>query len=294
MPTVKALALCPEAIILPARHKRYRQYSRQVMAILHETSSLVEKMSIDEAYLELTESLQTWEEAIEVGHRLQRRVREEVGLSASLGIGTNKLVAKIASDRDKPGGVTIVRPGEEATFLAPLPVRALLGIGPVTARKLAAMGVTTIGDLASMPALDLQARFGRHGKLMARQALGIDSRPVVVEHETKSISQERTFREDLVAPPALRTQLKQLSEGVARRLNDANLSATTIALKLRYSDFTTLSRQTTLSVPTADAKIIYQTANALLERAWKRGRPIRLLGIAASQLSPPARQLPLF
>jgi DNA polymerase-4 len=289
----RALALCPEAVILPARHQVYRQYSRQVMEILHQTSPLMEQISIDEAYLDLTEHVGTWDEAAEIAQGLQRRVREEIGLSASLGVATNKLVAKVAADHDKPGGLTVVQPGEEAAFLAPLPVRVLWGVGPVTAQKLEAMGIKTVGDLARLPEEELRARFGKHGIDMARRAQGIDERPVVTEHERKSVSQERTFAHDLRDPRALRRELKGLSQGTARRLQRAGMEAGTVAIKLRYADFTTLSRQMQLAVPTDDEEVIYRAALTLLRRAWERGRPVRLLGVAGRDLSPPAGQLPL-
>jgi DNA polymerase-4 len=208
-------------------------------------------------------------------------------------VATNKLVAKVASDRDKPGGLTVVRPGEEAAFLALLPVRVLWGVGPVTAAKLAHMGVTTVGDLARLPEEELRARFGKHAADMARRARGIDKRPVVTEHERKSVSQERTFARDLKDARALRRQLWRLSQGVAGRLKGAQLAAGTIAIKLRYADFTTLTRQMSLAVPTDDERAIYRAARTLLDRAWQRGRSVRLLGVAGQDLSPPTGQLPL-
>jgi len=293
MPMARALALCPQAIVVPPQHQLYREYSHRVMDILHQASPLVEQISIDEAYLDLTDQVKAWEEAVEIAGQLQRRVREEVGLSASLGVATNKLVAKVASDRDKPGGLTVVRPGEEAAFLAPLPVRVLWGVGPVTAERLAGMGVATVGELAQLPEEELRARFGRHGADMARQARGIDERPVVTEHERKSVSQERTFAHDLRDAERLRRELWQLSQGVARRLKRAEVAAGTVAIKLRYADFTTLTRQMSLAVPTDDERAIYRAARMLLRRAWERGRPVRLLGVAGRDLSPPAGQLPL-
>lgn len=293
MPSSRALALCPDAIVVPPRHNLYRDYSRKVMAILREASPLVEQMSIDEAFLDVTRQVAAWEEAVEVARGLQRRVREEVGLSASLGVATNKLLAKVASDQDKPGGLTVVHPGEEEAFLAPLPVRVLWGVGPVTAQKLARMGVTTVGDLARLAGERLQANFGQQGQAMARQARGIDSRPVVTEHEVKSVSQERTFSRDLANLEALEEQLRRMSEGVARRLTKSELAAGTVAIKLRYADFTTLTRQMSLAVPTDDEEVIYQAARNLLHGVWQQGRPVRLLGVAGRHLGPPVGQLPL-
>lgn len=291
MPMYQALRLCPQVVVLPPRHRLYLDYSRQVMAILRQASPQVEQMSIDEACLELTEQVESWHQAIEMARQLQQRVSETVGLSASLGVATNKLVAKIASDRDKPGGLTIVPPGEEATFLSGLPVRVLWGVGPVTAERLAETGVTTVGELVRVPEAELKERFGRHGEWMARQARGIDPRPVVARRELKSASQERTFAHDLDDEAAIKQQLWRLSQGVARRLTKAGLAAGTVALKLRYADFTTLTRQMTLTAPADGAQDIYRAALALLDRAWQRERPLRMLGVAGRNLSPPAGQM---
>lgn len=293
MPMARALALCPHAVVLPGRHSEYRKRSRRVMAVLDEFSPLVERMSIDEAYADLTDQVESWDGAVETARQIQRRVKEQEGLSASLGVATNKLVAKVASDRDKPGGLTVVPPGEEARFLAPLPVRVLWGVGPVTGARLAEMGVITVGDLAKLPENELQARFGRHGAGMFRQARGIDRRPVVVEREAKSVSQETTFSRDLRDVDELEQRLRRLSAGVARRLERSELAAETVAVKLRYGDFSTLTRQMTLAVPTSDENVIYETALVLFRRAWQHGRPVRLLGVAGRHLSPPPGQLPL-
>jgi DNA polymerase-4 len=294
MAMYRALELCPDAVVLPPRHSLYRDYSRQVMEILHRASPLVEQVSVDEAYLDLTAQVSAWEEAVAIARHLQGQVKDEVGLSASLGVATNKLVAKVASDRDKPGGLTVVRPGEEAAFLAPLPVRVIWGVGPATAEKLAEMGVATVGELVQLSEEKLRAHFGQHGTEMARRARGVDERPVVTEHERKSVSQERTFARDLRDAEALRRQLWRLSRGVAQHLQGVGLAAGTVAIKLRYSDFTTLTRQMSLAIPTDDERTIYRTALVLLKRTWQRGRPVRLLGVAGRHLSPPAGQLRLF
>jgi DNA polymerase-4 len=293
MPTARAIALCPGAIVLPPRHQLYSEYSRRVMAVLHLASSTVEQISIDEAFIDLSEELAAWEDAIEVARQLQRRVKEETGLSASLGLATNKLVAKVASDCDKPGGLTVVKPGDEPAFLAPLPVRVLWGVGPVTAQKLAGMGVATVGDLAQVPEPELMARFGRQGAAMARQALGIDRRSVVTDRDPKSVSQERTFARDLADTAALEHQLQRLSAGVSKRLKRQGVVAGTIALKVRYADFTTLTRQMRLAVPTDSEQLIYQASLTLLHRVWRQGQRVRLLGVGGHHLSPPLGQMPL-
>jgi DNA polymerase-4 len=263
------------------------------MAILHQTSPLVEQMSIDEAYLDLTDQIESWDDGIETARVLQRRVKDEVGLPASLGVATNNLVAKVACNQQKPEGLTVVRPGEEAAFLAPLPVRVLWGVGPVTADRLAQIGVTTVGDLAQMPEEQLRARFGSHGTEMGRRARGIDGRKLCTEHERKSVSQERTFSHDLVKSKALKSQLWLLSQGVAEHLERHEVAAGTVAIKVRYADFTTFTRQMRLMVASDDARTIYRAALVLLRRAWERGRPVRLLGVAGRDLVPPSGQLRL-
>ena len=294
MPTAQALKLCPDAIVLPARHGVYREYSRRVMAILHETASLVEQLSIDEAFLDLTDLVARWDQGVEIARALQARVRDEVDLSASLGVASNKQVAKVASDREKPGGFVVVRPGEEAAFLAPLPVRALWGVGPVTAEKLGSMGVASIGDLAGVDEGILATAFGKHGPEMRRRAQGIDERPIQVDYERKSVSQERTFSRDLSDLMALKRRLWQMSQGVAGYLQRSDLAAGTVAIKLRYADFSTTTRQTTLSVPTDQELVIYRAALTLFERTWDGRTPVRLLGVGAQQLTAPTGQLPLF
>jgi len=306
MPMAQAVRLCPHAIVLAPRFDVYRRYSQRVMAILREETTSLEKVSIDEAYLDLTDDVygaaggelgdgvSPWGRAAEIARRLQGRVRDELELSASLGVATNKLVAKVASDHDKPGGLTVVRPGDEAAFLAPLPVRVIWGVGPVTAEKLAQMGVTTVGDLASLSERALQARFGSHGASMAQRARGIDPRPVCTEHQRKSVSRETTFSQDLKAWEDVKHHMWRLSRGVAERLQKASLVAGTIAIKLRYENFETLSRQMSLDVPTDDEGRIYQAALVLLQQTWDRGRPVRLLGVGGDHLQPPTGQLALF
>jgi len=294
MPMYQAVRLCPKAVVLPPRFHIYGAYSRQVMEILRRTTPVIEEVSIDEAYLDMTDQLDQWDDAAGMARRLQERVQEDVGLSASLGVASNKLVAKVASDYDKPGGLTVVRPGEEAAFLEPLPVRVLWGIGPVTAEKLVEMGVTTVGELARLSEREMVDWFGEHGAAMVRRARGMDGRAVVTEHRRKSVSRERTFGRDLREMDALKKQLWGLSQDVSERLDRAGATAGTIAIKLRYDDFETLSRQMSLDVPTADAVRIYSAALVLLSQAWESGRPVRLLGVGGTDLGPPTGQMALF
>jgi DNA polymerase-4 len=291
MPMAEALRRCPDAVIVPPRFTLYRDYSRQVMQLVRKASPTVEQVSIDEAYLDLSGLVDVWDEAIEHAGRLQSQIREHVGLSSSLGVASNKLVAKIASDHDKPGGLTVVRPGEEQAFLAPLPVRVLRGVGPVTAGKLDVIGVHTVAGLLEAKREDLWSRLGNQAALLLKQAKGIDERPLVTERQRRSISQERTFARDLVRETELAAELRRLSHRLTGQLRAHKLAAATIVLKLRYADFATLTRQTTLVIPTDSEQQIGDTALRLLWETWQPGRPVRLLGVAARNLERPSGQM---
>jgi len=294
MPTAKALRLCPQAVLVSGHHKRYSEMSRQVMAILAEYTPLLEQISIDEAFLDVTGTAAHYGPPPQLAGTIQDRIEDELGLSASLGVASNKLVAKIASDFRKPHGITVVPPGEEAAFLAPLPIRRLWGVGPVTARELARLGVRTIGDLAKISPEVLSARFGVHGEGLWRAARGIDDSPVTPEHEIKSLSREETFARDVRDAEVLRRELLRLSDAVAARLRRHNLQARTIGLKLRYGDFTTITRQVTLKEAVDTGPAIYALALALFKAAWDRQRAVRLLGVGTANLCQTARQLHLF
>ncbi len=297
MPMSQALRLCPALIIVPARHRAYAAVSQRVMAILRVATPLVEQISIDEAFLDVTARA---EDAAAIAAGLQQTIRRELGLPASLGVATNKLVAKIANNVGKaaargaapPSALLIVPPGEEAAFLAPLPADALWGVGPKTAERLRALGIHTIGDIARWPERDLVRRFGKHGQELSRHARGLDDRPVVTEHERKSISQETTFARDVTDATLLRQTLLAQAEDVATDLRRRQMMATTVRLKIRWADFTTLTRQTTLAQPTDDAATIQAAGGALLERVWE-GQAVRLIGVGVSGLSE-ARQLSLW
>jgi DNA polymerase-4 len=299
MPTSRALRLCPQAVVLPPRHGVYSEYSEKVMALLDQISPLVEQLSIDEAFLDVTGDPQP---AGQIAARLQGRIRDELGLPSSLGVASNKLVAKIANNVGKssargdgpPYGLLVVPPGEEAAFLAPLPIEMLSGVGPKTAERLRALGVNTVGELAAWPPADLARRFGVNGGEMSRHARGLDNRPVVPEREAKQVSAETTFARDVGDSAELRRTLLELSEQVGRRLRANGSVATTVRLKLRWPDFTTLSRQTRLEQPTDLDGEIFEAALALFEREWRPGQKVRLLGVAGAGLGPPARQLGLW
>ena len=294
MPTAQALRLCPDAIVVPSRHRLYREYSAQVMDLLGGYTPLMEQISIDEAFLDVTRTWMHWGSAEELARRLQERIQEELALSASLGLATNKLIAKIASDLDKPCGLVVVKPGEEEAFLAPLPIERLWGVGPATAGQLHRLSIRTIGQLATLPEHILEERFGKHGRGLARHARGIDDRPVESEETRKSISQENTFAQDIGDLHRLERELLRLSEGVARQLRRRGLFASTVRLKLRYEDFTTITRQRTLDQPTNLEQVIYREGRELLSQAWIQGRKIRLIGIGVSNLATTGNQLRFF
>jgi DNA polymerase-4 len=298
MPMSRALRLYPDLIVVSSHHGNYSEVSRQVMALM-EITPFIEQISIDEAFMDVTgiqEPLQ------DIARSLQERVNRELDLPISFGGATNKLVAKIANDWGKahkkgitpPNTITIIPPGEEAEFLAPLPVQSLWGVGPKTADKLAEIGVATIGALADTPPDTLQMLFGRFGPELGERAKGIDDRPISLEHEVKSISNEITFTRDLTDETELKLAFRRLADQVGRRLRKASLAGTTIQVKLRWADFTTITRQTTLPSPTNLDQQIYDTAVHLFLDNWTRGRPVRLIGVGVSRLGPPARQLGLW
>ncbi len=291
MPTAQALRLAPDLIVVRGRHGQYSEYSRKVMSILREIAPLIQQISIDEAFLDVTGLSESGEA---IARRLQKRIQEEHSLPTSWGIAANKLVAKIATEVGKPAGIVRVEPGEEANFLAPLDVRMLWGIGPKTEERLAEIGVRTIGDLASLSPDLLRQRFGEHGLELASRARGEDERPVVEERDPRSISAERTFPTDISEPVEVHQKVLRLSEQVGRRLRNEEWMGWTVKIKLRWSDFTTITRQTRLGQPTDRVDEIFSAGLLLLDQAWKQGRPIRLIGIGVSDLVEPMRQLELF
>jgi DNA polymerase-4 len=284
MPMSRALRLCPQAVRVSPRLDRYAEVSRQVMSIFRSVTPLVEPLSLDEAFLDVSDQVEAYGGAEVLALRLKANVKEKAGLTVSIGIGANKTVAKIASDMRKPDGLVIVPPGEEAAFLAPLPVRALWGIGPRADETLRAAGFQTIGQIAAADAATLCTLLGSRGALIHKMARGEDDRPVVTSHERKSIGVETTFPRDLPHGPELRRELRRMAREVAARLRARNLYARTVILKLRYSNFKTVTRQTSQSAPLQGAEAIEEIASKLLDVTAGREERFRLLGVQCANL----------
>jgi len=306
MPMSRAIRLCQGLIIVSSRHHLYSEVSRQVMGILRVQTPLVEQISIDEAFLDISDIQQ---EPERFGRGLQTRVRDELHLPCSIGIASNKLMAKLATEVGKalalqkikaeglvepPNALTVVGLGEEAAFLDPLPADMLWGVGPKTSVRLSELGIHTIGDIARWPEYELIRLFGENGRDLARHAKGIDDRPVVTEHETKSISQEVTFSKDVRDDKVLEQTVREQSTEVARQLRRNNLAGKTIKLKIRWPDFTTLTRQVTLNDPTDQDDVILKNALDLMHTVRKPNQAVRLIGVGVSGLGTPIRQLGLW
>ncbi len=281
MPLRTAGALCPEAVFLPVDGRKYQAVSREVMAILRRYTPQVEPISIDEAFLDVTASRALFGDGPEIGRLIRAAIEAEVELTASVGVAGSKLVAKIASDLRKPDALVVVPRGEEAAFLAPLPIQRLWGVGERTAAGLAELGVATMGDLAALPPDLLTRRFGKHGATLALRARGIDDDPVSDGAPAKSISHEHTFDIDTNDPALIERTLLAMADGVAGRLRSAGLRAATVQVKIRDSSFRTITRQRTLAEPTDLAEPIWRTATELA-RPEIRGLKIRLLGVGTS------------
>ncbi len=283
MPLRTAAALCRDAVFVPVDGHKYRTVSRQIMEILRRYTPAVEPISIDEAFLDVAGSEALLGTPIEIARSIRATIRAELQLTASVGVATTKLVAKVASDLRKPDALVVVAAGTEAAFLAPLPISRLWGVGEKTANALAELGVTTIGDLAALPDDTLGRRFGNQGRVLGQRARGIDASPVSAADPARSVSHEHTFDIDTADPDALERTLLALSEGVAGRLRAGGVKARTIAVKVRDSSFSTVSRQRTLSQPTDQTEVIFE-AVVDLARPQLHGIRVRLLGVAASQL----------
>lgn len=285
MPMARARRACPDAVFLAPRFPAYEEASRAVMAILHDVTPLVEPLSLDEAFLDVTGAQRRLGPGPEIARSLRARIREETGLVASVGIAGTKMLAKIASDLSKPDGLLVVEPGTEDAFLRPLPIRRLWGVGPATERRLAALGVSTVGDLADLPVdaviRSLGPSVGRHLHDLANN---VDDRPVVPEREVKSIGHEETFPTDVDRRDELERHLARMGDRVAARLRAAGVVARTVQLKLRYGDFRTLTRSTTLPEATDRTADVTGAARRLL--AGLHVEPgVRLLGVSGQNLA---------
>lgn len=295
MPSSRAIRLCPDAIFLPPDFRRYSRESEKIFAIYREITPLVMAVSIDEAYLDVSSHLGEAGSATAVAKEIRRRVREERGLTVSVGVGPNRLIAKIASDFHKPDGLTVVPPHKVQAFLDPLPVRRLHGVGPATERALAEMKIETIADLRGVPLEDLSARFGKHGRILHEFARGIDERAVETHQERKSLGTESTYAVDLDDYSEMLRELEKMAQEVAASLERRGMAGCTVTLKVRYADFTTVTRSQTLGAPACDPATLALWAHNLLERTDARSRPVRLLGVTVSSLlHERLEQLPLF
>ncbi len=287
MSSAEALRRCPDLVFVRPRHALYRQYSESVWAAIREVVPRVEQVGIDEGYLDLGTVVTDFAGARRLAEAVQVSVRAATALSCSLGVSTSKVVCKVASDRRKPGGITVVPPGREAAFLAPFPVRALPGVGPRAEARLAAAGVKTIGGLAQLSDVELRAVLpGSVGRLVRDRARGVDARDLELESERVSISVEETFERDLADRALLHAEVHRLAAELAARMRRSRVSGRTVTAKLRYADFSIRSRSTTLPAPIDEADRIGELACELLDRGL-RDRPgaLRLVGVGVSGLS---------
>jgi DNA polymerase-4 len=285
MSAARAKRLCPHAIIVRPDFSRYRREADAIFEIYRRFTPLMQPASLDEAYLDVTDHLGSFSTGMAIAKEIRRLVRKERSLTVSVGVGPNRLIAKIASDFRKPDGLTVVHPGRVRAFLDPLPVRKLHGVGPSTERALHALGIRTVAQLRAARRQKLVDRFGeKWGGMLTRIARGKDDRPVVIERERKSLGHERTFRTDLRGLRALEEPMGKLVGLVADGLSKRQLTGRTITVKVRYGDFETLTRSATLPLPTSDEEVIGRYARRLLRKTEAARRPVRLLGVTVSNM----------
>ncbi|MDI3280195.1 MAG: DNA polymerase IV [Bacillota bacterium] len=292
MPLSQAQRLCPHAIFLPVDLPHYVGVSRQLHALLQSFSPLVEQASLDEAYLDLTRVRDEYPSLRALGRAIQERIRKELALSASIGISFNKFAAKVASDLEKPGGLTVIEPADFARVVLPLPLERIPGVGERTAHRLRSLGARTIGDVKALPKQVLRSLFGRAGEEIYYLVRGLDLRPVKPEGQPRSVGHELTFPCDLQGEKELRQHLDAVVRVVAARLAEKGLQGRTVTLKARLAGFTSVTRRLTLDAPTSDRALLRQVAHRLLSRL-PHSQPVRLLGVAVGELSS-AQQLTLF
>ena len=295
-PIATAIRLCPRGIFLPVRMHRYKQVSQRIFAIFHRFTPLVEPLSIDEAFLDVTGSVRLFGDPVEMAKRIKEQVAAETGLTVSAGVAPSKFVAKIASDLMKPDGITVVPHGRVREFLEPLPIEKLWGVGRATRKTLALLGVQTIGDLRRLSPELLERRLGRHGLHLHLLANGIDDREVNPKREVKSIGGEETYQEDIRDLAVAKREILWLATKVARRLRWHGAAGRTVTLKVKYDDFVQITRSVTLGKATDDGREIYQSCCSLLGRTEVGKRLVRLLGVSVSRLdfSEEGQQLFLF
>ncbi len=294
MPLKTARRLCPEGVFLPVDMEKYVGVSDRLRLILSSYTPLVEPISLDEAFLDVTAGVKLWGNGERIGREIKKRVRDELNLTASVGIAPNKFLAKMASDHGKPDGFVVVRPGGESDFLRDLPVRSIFGVGKVTASRMLEHGIETIGQLAEKSRDELKRLFGKYGERLHELSHGIDDEEVIAEAEAKSISHETTFETDVGDAEELRKTLGLLSDLVGARLREEQLVARTIGVKVRLADFTTMNRERTLSEPIDADNQIFSVARNLFQAVPLGGQKVRLLGVVASGLDRPSAQLHLF
>jgi DNA polymerase-4 len=290
MPLRTAAKQCPHAIFVNGHPERYRECSQKVYKVLGMFSPQVEMASVDEAYLDMTGTDRLHGPPLKAAHKLHQRMKADTGLNCSVGIGTSRLIAKVSSAQAKPNGVLYIVPGEEAKFLAPLDVREIPGVGKVMESHLHALGIRKVGDLAKLEEGELEERFGKWGLTLAGKSRGEDAggwfdNEVGADLDAKSISHEHTYNEDTADVAQLESTLMRLSEMVGRRLRESNVHARTVQLKLRYKDFTTITRAHTLASPTQLDTEIFEHIRALFRKNWKKGVQVRLLGVHASSFA---------
>jgi DNA polymerase-4 len=298
MPLRTAAKHCPHAIFVDGHPERYRECSEKVYQVLNAYSPQVEMASIDEAYLDMTGTERLHGPPLKAAHNLHQRMKTETGLNCSVGIGTSRLIAKVSSGQAKPNGVLWIVPRKEAKFLAPLDVREIPGVGKVMEANLHSLGIKKVGDLSNLEDSELEERFGKWGLALAGKARGEDAggwfdTEVGAGLDAKSISHEHTYNEDTADSAQLESTLMRLSEMVGRRLREANFYARTVQLKLRYKDFTTITRAHTLPAPTQLDTEIFDHIRTLFRKNWREGMRVRLLGVHASSFSTQAAQIDL-
>ncbi len=282
MPIGRAYKLCPHGIYVPPNGKLYGRVSKEIFAVFHQYTDMVEPLSIDEAFLDVTGSERLFGSGLAIAKQIKASIREQCGLVASVGVAPNKYLAKIASDLEKPDGLVVVGKDKIIDFLTPLPIARLWGAGKETQKRLTALGIRTIGELAVFPPRLLEQKFGKAGRHFYNLAHGIDNREVHAQAGAKSVSNEHTFGTDIPDGPKLRRQLSRLCDKVGYRLRKGHLAGKTIHLKLRYSDFSTITRNHSLAAPTADTAQILNVIFMLFEKNYIPGRAVRLIGVGVS------------